>query len=184
MVLWSVHSRSEWLPIILKKVLKCCQEINWLLQFPDCSQSSTELKFSASKKQRNAHHPKWREAGSSFLTLSVSALGDCNRFLGARGGPSPEGIANSSTFGWMNLPLGLTPFPPAMEKARKVPQTNIRVELIISKCTRLTVSVRWGDVTSLSALIFLGHSGSRYPTFHQFAAEQSSSSATCRTGNK
>lgn len=35
-----------------KKVLKGCQEINWLLQFPDWSEPSTESKFSASKKSK------------------------------------------------------------------------------------------------------------------------------------
>lgn len=114
-------------------------------------------------------------------------LEDCKEFLGARGGTLPKGIANSSTFGWINPCLGLlTTSSLDLEKTGWALLTN-RVELISYKYICLTVSTRWGFGISLSAWFFLGPSHSRQGSIHYFMGLQLSRAAAqqqCWTGNK
>lgn len=60
--------------------------------------------------------PSIPDGGWVFSLHPVLKLRECNELPGAYRGALLNGTANSSTFGWTNPPLGLTPFPVAVEK--------------------------------------------------------------------
>lgn len=143
----------------IRTYLRAAKKKTWLFQqtnkqiaiaVPWLEKNIFRIKILCLKKS-NTHPPKRRQALPSLLILSISMLEDCKELLGARGGALPNGITNSSIFGWMNLCLGwLTTSSLDLEKGWAL-LTN-RVELISSKCIHLTVSVRWGFGISLSAV--------------------------------